>query len=391
MSHQRRGRRGPPWARGWSASDPRPGWWPDNEAWPPDRKPPRWRRFGCLFGILFLAGVLGLLSIALTVVGQIVATPGPLGLVVRVAAIGVALGIVIGLARIARALRGSSATLDALVDQAARVEAGDYTARIPLDRPVPRPVRDLARGFNTMAARLEADERLRRDLIADVTHELRTPLAVVQGSVEAILDGVHPADEAHLGAILEETRVLARLVDDLRTVALSESGTLSLHREPTDLAILVGDVATSFAAAAAEAGVELVTSVTDDTPLLDVDPIRIREVVANLVANALRHARAGGTVEIIAEPVRTASESRATAAIDLTVRDDGSGIDPALLPHVFERFTRDARSTGSGLGLSIARGLVELHGGTITAASPSAGGTEVAIRLPIGPGRPRSD
>lgn len=313
------------------------------------------------------------------------ATPGPLGLVVRVAAIGVALGIVILLTRTARALRGSSATLDALVDQASRVEAGDYTARIPLDRPIPRPVRDLARAFNTMAARLEADERLRRDLIADVTHELRTPLAVVQGSVEAILDGVHPADEVHLGAILEETRVLARLVDDLRTVARSESGTLSLHREPTDLAVLVGDVATSFAAAAADAGVELRMKIADDTPLLDVDPIRIREVIANLVANALRHARPGGTVEITAEPIRAAGAARATDAIDLRVRDDGSGIDPDLLPRVFERFTRDARSNGSGLGLSIARGLVELHGGTISATNLPGGGTEFTIRLPIEP------
>lgn len=381
----RRRRRSPPWARGWSPADPRPGWWPDNEQWPPHRKPPRRRPFGCLFGILFLAGVLGLLSVGLTVVGQIVATPGPLGVVVRIAALGVALGMAIGLIRTARALRRSSTTLDALVDQASRVEAGDYTARVPLDRPVPRPVRDLARGFNTMAARLEADERLRRDLIADVTHELRTPLAVVQGSVEAILDGVHPADEAHLGAILEETRVLARLVDDLRTVARSESGTLSLHLEPTDLAILVGDVATSFAAAAAEARVELITSVAVDVPLLDVDPIRIREVVANLVANALRHARVGGTVEVTAEMVPSPTERGAAAVIDLRVRDDGSGIDPELLPHVFERFTRDARSAGSGLGLSIARGLVELHGGTITAANRPGGGAEFAIRLPIGP------
>ena len=123
-------------------------------------------------------------------------------------------------------------------------------ARVESPDRVPDPVRDLTRGFNTMAARLEADETQRRTLLADVTHELRTPLAVVQGNVEAILDGVHPADEVHLGAILEETRVLGRLIEDLRTLALSEAGSLSLHREPTDLDVLIADVATSFAAAA---------------------------------------------------------------------------------------------------------------------------------------------
>ena len=197
--------------------------------------------------------------------------PGPFGLVIRLASVAVVVAIVVGLARAARAIRGSGTTLDELVDQAGRVEAGDYAARVETAGPVPPPVRALVRGFNTMAARLEADEKQRRSLLADVTHELRTPLAVVQGSVEAILDGIHPADEAHLGAILDETRVLDRLIEDLRTLALSESGGLSLHREPTDLGILATDVATSFAAAATTAGVTLEPDIADDLPLLDVE------------------------------------------------------------------------------------------------------------------------
>ncbi len=374
-----RGRGGGPW----SAGNERPGWWPDDEPWPSASHKP-WRGFGCLFGVLFLAGVLGLVSIALGVVGHVVQASGPAGWLVRLAATGVAILVVVTLVRTARTIRGSGTVLDALVSQAARVEAGDYAARVETVGPVPAPVRELARGFNTMAARLEADESTRRTLLADVTHELRTPLAVVRGSVEAILDGVHPADTAHLGAILEETEVLDRLIEDLRTLALSEAGALSLHREPTDLAVLAGDVATSFDAAAARVGLEITTRIADDLPLLDVDPVRIREVLANLVANAVRHTPRGGRVSIAAD--RT--HEGAGDAVDIRVRDTGPGIDPAILPHVFERFARGPRSTGSGLGLSIARGLVELHGGTIAAELPPGGGTEIRIHLPLGARHP---
>jgi two-component system, OmpR family, sensor histidine kinase BaeS len=356
--------------------------------------------------------VIGLVSFATSLVGRVLEAPGPFGHVIRFASVVVVVGVVVALARSARAIRGSGSVLDALVEQAARVEAGDYSARVDVVRPAPAPVRGLARGFNTMAARLEADEAQRRTLLADVTHELRTPLAVVQGSVEAILDGVHPADETHLSAILEETRILDRLIEDLRTLALSESGALSLHREPTDLSILATDVATSFAATATAAGIELGATVDDDLPLLDVDPVRIREVIGNLVANALRHTPAGGRITLGAgfvqapgatgarggratrgagatSPAGATGATRAAGAsgadaIEIAVRDTGSGIDPERLPHVFDRFARGARSTGSGLGLSIARGLVELHGGTIEATS-APGGTEVRIRLPIEP------
>ncbi|HEY3162826.1 MAG TPA: HAMP domain-containing sensor histidine kinase [Candidatus Limnocylindrales bacterium] len=363
--------------RGWDSSE-RPPWWPDQEAWPPGRRRP-WRGFGCLFGVLFLAGVLGLLSIGTTVIGHVLGTPGPIGVIVRVASIAVVVAILIALARLARAIRGSGTILDALVDQAGRVEAGDYSARVDTAGPVPPPVRALARGFNTMAARLEADEAQRRSLLADVTHELRTPLAVVQGSVEAILDGIHPADEAHLSAILDVTRVLDRLIEDLRTLALSESGGLSLHREPTDLGILATEVATSFTATATSAGVTIETDIADDLPLLDLDPVRIREVIGNLVANAVRHTPDGGRVTIRAR----AAQGDAGDLVEIVVADTGPGIDPDLLPHVFERFARGAGSTGSGLGLSIARGLVELHGGAIEAVLPPAGGTEIRVRLPV--------
>jgi two-component system sensor histidine kinase BaeS len=355
---------------------PRPPWWPDEEPWPPNRRRRGWRGFGCLFGLLFVVGFLGLASLASHLVGGILAAGGPLGTLARVAAVVVAVAVLVGLGWTGRALRRSGAVLDELVDGASRVEAGDYSARV--ERPVngPRPVRDLVRAFDTMAARLEADEAQRRSLLADVTHELRTPLAVVQGNLEAIIDGIHPADETHLSAILDETRVLTRLVEDLRTLALSEAGSLSLHREPTDLAILATDVATAFETTATTAGIEIDADVDESLPLLDIDPVRIREVLSNLVANAIRHTPTGGTIRI--------SGTLDGASVELVVSDSGSGIEPDLLPHVFERFTRSASTGGSGLGLAIARGLVELHGGTIAATSRPGEGTRIEVRLPVG-------
>ena len=141
-----------------------------------------------------------------------------------------------------------------LVDATRRVEAGDYSGPGRRPRARPPPVRSLVRGFDTMVERLERDEDQRRTLLNDVSHELRTPLTVIAGNLEAMIDGVHPADEAHLAAILEETRVMERLIDDLRTVALSEAGTLPLHQEPTDLDVLVDEVVRSFEAVPARPG-----------------------------------------------------------------------------------------------------------------------------------------
>src|SRR4029078_11920083 len=154
---------------------------------------------------------------------------------------------------------------------------------------------------------------------------------------------------------LHQTQVLSRLDTDLRTLALSEAGYLSLHREPTDLAILATDVASAFETAAGSAGVEIRADVDETVPLLDIDPVRIREVISNLVANAIRHTPRGGTILI------TGRIDATSAVLDVT--DTGSGIEPDLLPHVFERFTRSASTRGRGLGPASARGLIQLHGG----------------------------
>jgi signal transduction histidine kinase len=338
------------------------------------RMGPPWagrRGFGCAFAFLFVLVVASLVATMSVVVSHLGVVPGLVVLVVVFA-------LVVGMGR---TLFLTARTLDELVEATRRVQAGDYTTRVGgRGRPNGglRAVGQLTDGFDTMVTRLEADETQRRTLLADISHELRTPLTVVQGNLEAILDDVYPPDPAHLGLILDETRVLGRLIDDLRTLALSEAGTLALHPEPTDPDVLVGEVVRSFEPAAAAAGVELTAEIAGDLPILEVDPVRIREVLANLVANALRHTPRGGRVTIAG-----GVEGR---WVRLEVRDTGRGIDPALLPHVFDRFVKGDDSRGSGLGLAIARQLVVAHGGEIAADSTPGLGTTIRVGLPLAGG-----
>ncbi len=339
-----------------------------------------WHRrqgFGCLFAVLFLIVVGSLV----TAVAALLSTLGPLPVVI------VAVVAVVAVAALLRGTLGAARELDRMLAATRRVEDGDYSIRIGKTRSDLPPIQELARGFDTMAARLQADEEQRRSLLADVSHELRTPLAIITGNLEAIVDGVYPADAAHLAPILDETRVLERLIDDLRTISLSEAGMLPLHPEPTDPDLLIADVARSFRPAAEAASVAIETEIPDDLPIVEVDPVRIREVLANLVANGLRHTPAGGRVTIAGRV--------AEGALVLSVADTGPGIDPAIVPHVFDRFVKGADSRGSGLGLAIARGLVEAHGGTIAVDAPAGGGTTFRVTLPLGPGpadraRPRA-
>jgi signal transduction histidine kinase len=272
-----------------------------------------------------------------------------------------------------RALRLLALPLRDLIDAAQRVEAGDLTPRVRARGP--RELRALARAFNSMLERIGRSERQRRQLLADVTHELRTPVAVLQGNLEGMLDGVYPADAEHLGPLLEETRTLSRLIDDLRTLSLSESGVLELHREPTDLEVLIGDVIAAFSPQAEAAGVELRAEVPDEIPLVEIDPLRLREVLVNLTSNALRHTPGGGEVRLAADVN--------SGILTLSVIDSGSGIAAEDLPHVFERFYKTADSSGSGLGLAIARNLVLAHGGEIEAESAPGAGTTIRITLPL--------
>jgi signal transduction histidine kinase len=367
---------------GWHPGRPgsgRPPWWPEGEPFPPPwRGGPR-RRFPRRLGLL-VALFIGFSFLASGLIfrllwgGDFEPGPGrggdgpyffPFPLVI------LALLAVAFLA--GRAVRRLATPIGEVMEAADRVAGGDYGARVPVRGP--GEVGRLARSFNQMTERLQANEAQRRALLADVAHELRTPLSVIRGNVEGVLDGVYPADEAHLGPVLEETAVMARLLDDLQLLSTAEAGVLRLHRERVDPAEIAQDAVAAFRARADRSGVRLDHEVAAGVPELEVDPVRIGEVLANLLGNAIRHTPAGGQVRVLVEP--------APGGVAFTVADTGAGIDPRDLPHVFDRFVKSADSGGAGLGLAIARSLVEAHGGRITADSAPGRGTTMRFVLPV--------
>ncbi len=280
--------------------------------------------------------------------------------------------IIIATIVVRRVVRRAADPLGDVMDAANRLASGDYTARVE-----PRgsgEIRQLIDSFNEMAERLSASEEQRRALLAEVAHELRTPLTVIHGDVEGMVDGVYPRDEAHLQQVLDGAGRMIRLLEDLQTLSTAQAGGLQLHREPTDLDHLVGQVVTAFAARAAERGITL-TARAENLPAASVDPVRLRQIFDNLVTNALRFTPAGGSVTV---------EGRASAGeVVFKVIDTGAGIAADQLAHVFERFSKSGDSKGSGLGLAVARSLVEGHGGTIAIDSEPGRGTTITFRIPM--------
>lgn len=361
----------------------RPPWWPETEPWPPRDRVVQWRvgrarffRRLALFAIVMLvagvSGVLALVWLAATRAGIVSPTTGGAaallvggGLIGTVGALLIFGGIV----------RRVGIPLRDVMDAADRVAEGDYSVRVRGFGPPP--IAGLARAFNTMAERLERHDRQRRELMADVAHELRTPLTVMQGKLEGLLDNVYPRDDGQLTELLEEAHVMSRLIEDLRTLALSDAGALKLQKEPTALCALARDAARSFAAEAAARGVALDAGCSGDEQHLTVDPVRIREVLTNLLSNALRHTPAGGSVL-----VRVAAA--ADGGVQLEVRDTGTGMTPGEVERAFDRFHKGSQSRGAGLGLAIARSLVVAHGGEIRAISAAGSGTTMTVTLAKG-------
>lgn len=237
----------------------------------------------------------------------------------------------------------------------------------------------LARAFNQMSHKLERAEGARRQMTADIAHELRTPLSVILGHTEALSEGVLPPNAATLRLVHEEAQHLSRLVGELRTLSLADAGALTLHRRPTALGPLLERARAAFQHRFAEKKVELAVRLEPGLPEVQLDPERMGQVLANLLDNALRHTPPGGRVSLSAEA--------GGQAVLLRVADSGAGIPPTDLERVFERFyradpSRHRQGEESGLGLAIARSLVEAHGGRIWAANRPQGGAEILIELP---------
>jgi two-component system sensor histidine kinase BaeS len=285
------------------------------------------------------------------------------------------LGLVMAVRWGTRGLRRISAPLDELLEASNRVAEGDYSVRV--EERGPQETRSLGQAFNSMVSRLQVNDQQRRAMLADLTHELRTPLTVMRGNLEGMLDGLYPVQEERLKAILEETQTLSRLVDDLRTQALAESGALQLRLEPVDLAGLVRECAAAFEAQADSVGVSLEIRL-EAAPVVEVDPQRMREILSNLMSNALRYSPRGGAVQVQLTEAVTGGERSAR----ISVVDQGPGIAVEDLPHIFDRFHKSSDSGGMGLGLSIAKSLVEAHGGGILAESAPGQGTRISFTLP---------
>jgi signal transduction histidine kinase len=237
---------------------------------------------------------------------------------------------------------------------------------------------ELAQSFNRMSADLAHSNQLRRQMTADIAHDLRTPLSVITGYSEALADGKLPGTAETFEAMHIQAKHLNRLIEDLRTLSLADAGQLSLMRRPVEPRGLLEHTALAYLPVAESRGVSL-TVEGEDAPPVMVDPDRLLQVLGNLVSNALRHTREGGRVAL--------STARANGEVLLRVQDDGPGIPAEDLPYIFDRFYRGdkARSDdgASGLGLAIARSLVEAHGGRISAENAATGGALFTIQLPL--------
>jgi signal transduction histidine kinase len=347
--------RGPPWA-----GDGPPGWGPGRHIFG--------RLIGFVFFLFLVAAGLG----AVVFTRFVFIRSGH-----RWIAAGLLLLLFVGLAAIGRNRFGRSwAPVGELIDATRRLGDGETGVRI--ESRAPGPFGAIGVSFNRMAVRLEEEDERRRRLLADLGHELRTPLTVIRGEIEAVIDGLH--DPSSLSHVVDEVELMERLLEDLRVLALAEAGRLQLHKEPTDIQDLIGDLLASLASSLETQGVDGVADVEPDLAEIDVDHHRLHQVLANLVSNAISQMPDGGRLEV--------SARREQDEMVIAVSDTGPGIPDDRLDHIFERFVKAGDSAGTGLGLSIARDLVEAHGGSLTAENLSGQGARFTIRLPARPRLP---
>jgi two-component system OmpR family sensor kinase/two-component system sensor histidine kinase BaeS len=288
------------------------------------------------------------------------------------ALIAAGLGIVIGVV-ISRTV---SRPLSQLAQAARAFAAHNWDQRVQVSGT--EEVAEVSFAFNDMADSLQQAETLRRNLMADVAHELRTPLTVLQGNLRAMLDGVYPLERSEIATLYDETRLLNRLVDDLRELALAEAGQLKLNPHPIDLAAIIGSTVSNFMPIAEERELTLETKL-DQALEVHADPDRVAQVLRNLIANALWHTPPQGSITVEAQVL--------DRLVRVAVTDSGEGIAPEDAAHVFDRFYRSDRSRtrhngGSGLGLAIAKSLIETMGGQIGVESELGQGSRFWFTLP---------
>ncbi|MBN1855599.1 MAG: HAMP domain-containing histidine kinase [Dehalococcoidia bacterium] len=259
-----------------------------------------------------------------------------------------------------------------------RLGSGDLSQRVNVTSG--GEIADLSAAFNTMADELQKSHQTQRNMIADTAHELRTPLSNIRGYVEAIRDHVIEPDEDTIATLDEESALLAHLVDDLQDLSMLEAGQVALERQSQNPSELIQQTVNAVRAAAAAKGVELFTEVPLGLPMVSIDHHRIGQVLRNLLNNALIHSDRGDTVTVIAEPRED--------MVEIAIADTGEGIPASDLPHVFERFYRADKSRsratgGHGLGLTISKGLVEAHGGSMSVESDHGNGSRFSFTVPV--------
>ncbi len=270
------------------------------------------------------------------------------------------------------------APVKALISATRHFGKGDFSRRVePEDK---GELGELAQSFNAMATDLERTERLRRNMVADVAHELRTPLSNLKGYLEAISDGVIEPDQKTIRSLHEEASTLSRLVDDLQELSLADAGEIKLEKQPVDIIALIKDTTAGMQAKADTRGIILSTDLPENLPTVNIDAHRVKQVLSNLLENAVAHTDKGGRIAI--------SAGQREKQIEVSVSDTGEGIPAKDLPLIFERFYRVDRSRtrktgGSGLGLTIAKRLVEAHGGTIDVQSEPGKGSTFTFTIPV--------
>ncbi|WP_420643210.1 sensor histidine kinase [Candidatus Leptofilum sp.] len=369
----------------------------------PRRRPKRWRRpdhahwqggehlrkrrgmffrFLAMFGLLVTLVAGGMTIVALLITRLVEGSPGT-AVIVWVSGCGLAIALPLLAAVLAfRTFRRVANPLAAVMNAADAVAEGDLSVRVP-EFSGRNEFTRLAHSFNNMTEELQRADQQRRNLTADVAHELRTPLHIIQGNLEGVLDGVYDPTPDHIEATLDETRLLSRLVTDLHTLSLADAGQLSLNLEPVNVADLLADVATSFSGQAEAQGVALQveTAVLPPNTHIQGDAGRLDQVLSNLVVNALRHTPEDGRIILTAKLV--------DGSVQIQVTDTGEGITEEDLPFVFERFWRGDRArthsggVGGGLGLAIAKQIIAAHNGKITVSSIPHQATTFTLSFPV--------